>query len=150
MPKDAVKCNVCDSYRNWRRFTAVSSAILPLLIALIAVFPPALTALSNFIDRRSHTNFNFAGATDDAVNLTVWNTGQRPSALSGGRLNFNGRPIDDVELDLRDGDVQAPTNIVSKDARMTVVLTVLPFQGCTTADNPTQKRKSSGFLRNRP
>ena len=135
MPKDAVKCNACDSYRNWRQYTAISSTILSLLVALVAVLSPAITALSTFLDRHSHTNFKLASANNDVIYLTVWNTGQKPSAILGGRLNFGDLQIDAVDLDLPDTYVQEGKNVIPAKDRVMIALTVSPFQELSNHGN---------------
>jgi len=134
LPEGALKCNKCGTYSSWQRYFGVSSTVLSLLVALVASLSPAITAVSNFIDRDSHTNFKLATTDDNFLYLAVWNTGHKASALLGGHLNFGSLPIDDVELDLPEADSQDAKNVIPKEDRVRIEMTVPVFQGLRKGD----------------
>lgn len=128
IPVSAKLCSVCKTYQRWWRFLSEFTTALP-AVALAAMVSGVWTAGTYLYDRNSHTNFKFISANANVVYLTVWNTGQKPSALLGGRLSFGGLPIDDVALLLPDIDVRQAKTVIHKDDRALIALNVSPFLG---------------------
>lgn len=130
IPIDAKFCNTCKEYQNWRKNFAIWATVISVTGAFIGVSRSLYLAAAYLSDRQSHTNFKFVSANSDVIFVTVWNTGQRPSAILGGRLNFGDIPIDDVELELPEIDTSEAKNVIPKEAdRVMVALTIPPFQG---------------------
>jgi len=99
------RCNVCESYQDWRRHFSVSQAALALLIALFAVIANLFTAGSYLAGRESNTTFKVSSNDSKFLYLKVWNTGQKPSTLTGFRLKFSDHlPIENATLDLAADD----------------------------------------------
>jgi len=128
IPTEAKMCSICKTYQRWWRFFSEVAAALP-VVAIIAAVSGIYTLGSYLYYRNSHTNFKFVSANTNVVYLTVWNAGQKPSALLGGRLCFDDLDIDDVQLNLPDIDIRDGRIVIQKDDRATVALTVPPFLG---------------------
>jgi membrane protein YdbS with pleckstrin-like domain len=77
------------------------------LIALVAVFPHALNAISYFRDYHSHTSVILASADAHVISLYAWNTGRKPSTLDKFEMTF--------------GKALLPTNLVPMSRIQTVI-----------------------------
>ena len=148
IPSKAKLCSICKTYHRWWRFFADFGAALP-MVAIIALGTSVYTAGNYLYNRNSHTNFKFVSANANVVYLTVWNAGQKPSALLGGRLNFGDLPIDDVQLNLPEVDLEEAKTVVQKDDRATVALTVPPFLGLRHGSHVYRKDEIQQLLKGR-
>jgi predicted nucleic acid-binding Zn ribbon protein len=120
IPEDARICNGCKKYQNWWRHLTISQLTLSLLISLVAVFPPAITAITYFRDYDSHTYAILTNADANAIDLYVWNTGRKPSAILTCVLNFGDVPIQNAELD----PVDRTKVVVPPNGYTTIKLTI--------------------------
>jgi hypothetical protein len=85
MRPGAAKCLACDSFQDWRRFSGVTTPVLSLLVALIAVSSAAAPGIATMF-ARSDSKLVFAPPTiNDQGGLTqfVANDGDRPGVVKG-------------------------------------------------------------------
>jgi RNA polymerase subunit RPABC4/transcription elongation factor Spt4 len=145
IPKGARLCSICKTYQPWWKFVFEIAAALP-VVAILALASGIWTAGTYLYDRNSHTDFKFVSANANVIFLAVWNTGQKPSAILGGRLHFAGLPIDDVDLLVPEVDVQEGTMVIKKGDGGRVALTVPPFQGLRNRGQTYSKDDIQGLL----
>jgi hypothetical protein len=84
IPKTAKYCNECKSYQaRWLRHLPASQPTLALLVALVTVISPAVTAVLWFRNYDSHTSPILSGPpNNNRFPVTLWNTGGQPSGVS--------------------------------------------------------------------
>jgi predicted nucleic acid-binding Zn ribbon protein len=95
--KKASVCSNCQALQHWRRSFSLSTTVLSLLIALIAVMSPAITAYNYLRDYHSRTSFIVTDFGDKTISVYVWNTGSKPSALSRSLLILGNVPLATLE-----------------------------------------------------
>jgi hypothetical protein len=124
LPPGAERCNGCNTYQTGLlKRIPFSQNVLALIVALVAVISPAVTALLYLFDRPSNTTIKVSGADDKGIYVKVWNTGKQPSTLLGYHLRFGGQfPIPDMELGLSNSDSQMGKNVVSSATPVTLTL----------------------------
>jgi hypothetical protein len=118
------RCNACGTYQNrWLRKLPFSQVVLALLIALLAVISPAITALFYAYDYHSHIAFTVAGADKNRIYINVWNRGRQPSVVTGCALQATPqRSIAIPALILNPTDRRAEKNIISSSVPVTLEL----------------------------
>jgi predicted nucleic acid-binding Zn ribbon protein len=84
----AQKCIHCQSEQaEWRRRLSLSTSVLALLIALIAVLTASIPVLKEAITAKdSHLIFSFQGASDQSISVLVSNQGIRPGTVHFGTV----------------------------------------------------------------
>lgn len=99
IPKKAKFCTDCKSYQ-WLPFgLGISTAVLAALTGLVGVTIPALQQVNAFFERNSHTSVVLRRAGDNgALEITLWNTGHRPSQFDKAFLDFGDAPIERADL----------------------------------------------------
>lgn len=85
---DARKCIHCDSYQGWRGRIGLSTEVLSLLVALVAVSGPMIPVVTDaFVADNSDISISFQQAASNEVSVFVSNSGTRPGTLlSSGAL----------------------------------------------------------------
>jgi len=79
----AKKCIECDSYQDWRGALGISSNILSLLVALIAVLTAAVPVLTKALTPdKSDVRVSIQVLSDQNLSIFVSNTGNRPASLN--------------------------------------------------------------------
>jgi hypothetical protein len=103
-----------------RRYFNVSSTVLSLFTALLAILSVLITQGSAVLHRHSQTEFKVTGALGPQIHLKVWNNGREPAALLSYRLKFDSLPL--KTADLTSKDVQNGRNIILPGKPVEVVL----------------------------
>jgi hypothetical protein len=89
IPKQATKCTHCNGIQNTGRYLNLSSNILSLLIALIAVAGAVFPILKEQLTApESEISVTYQYASNDAVYVWVTNSGARSGSLGTIRLAF--------------------------------------------------------------
>ncbi len=83
--KDASKCIHCQSDQNWKSRLGLSSSILSLLVALVAVIGAVGPIIvKTFTPEDSRLISSFQGADQGRIRLLISNTGTRPGSIKPG------------------------------------------------------------------
>lgn len=88
IPKEAVKCTVCGSFQDWRRYLGFSTTALALLTALVSVIVSSAPALKALFGAHN-SKLALAFQSDDGqggVLFLVSNDGDRPGGI--GEINL--------------------------------------------------------------
>ena len=85
----AKKCVECDSYQDWRRHFSVSTIVLSLLVALLAVMGPAISSIKNALHiPRADPKIALSSVEPNVVSLLISNGGDSSASISKGRIEF--------------------------------------------------------------
>jgi hypothetical protein len=127
MPKNAKRCNGCNTYKRLPflpNLTSIMTILGGTTIVISAVYS-AYTIVSAF---SSHADFRFATANDKAIGIKVWNAGSKPAVLLGYRLKIDALPDDQqMTLELSSGDTNAANNVIAGNAApVTIWLETIP------------------------
>jgi hypothetical protein len=118
------RCNTCGTYQNrLLRKLPFSQVVLALLIALLAVISPAITALLYAYNYYSHIAFTVAGADNNRIYIKVWNTGRQPSVVTDCTLRATSQTsISIPALILDPSDRGSEKNVISSSNPVTLAL----------------------------
>jgi len=121
MPRDALRCNPCGTYRHrWRRRVQLWSVQATWISAIFALISAAVAGIAYVDEHMSHTKFKVTNSNIEAINLQVWNSGLRPSMLTGFRLIFDDLPGNPVTLQLAKQDQLGATMFIAGGQQMEV------------------------------
>lgn len=82
-------CNTCKSYQDFRKHFGVSTTVLSILTALIAVLTPAIHAVTDFFNRHSNTTVIVQEAYEEGVHVEFRNSGRTFSQIVKTQLIFD-------------------------------------------------------------
>lgn len=85
IPLLAKKCKECDSYQDFRRYTALSSTVLGLLVALVSVLSLGLPPVIRLLSSKMHESDIYAAVVETTsrteMAFFVSNVGSGPGAV---------------------------------------------------------------------
>jgi hypothetical protein len=123
MPRDALRCIPCGTYRHrWRRRVQLWSIQATWISAIFALISAAVAGIAYVDEHMSHTKFKVTNSDMEAIHLQVWNSGLRPSMLTGFRLIFDDLPGNPVTLDLAKQDQHGATKFIAGGQQMDVAV----------------------------
>lgn len=124
LPYGIPRCNGCGNYRKGlQSIFPFSNTVLALLVALIAVISPAITALFYYLDYDSHTKVKVVGASKDYISVVAWNTGHKPATLVDYSLVFTEEPEKEIMLEPVEDDRNAGRNVIASATPVLLRLT---------------------------
>lgn len=124
----ATKCIHCGSEQSvWRQRMGLSSTVLSLLVALIAVLTAAIPVIVNAITPdSSRLTLAITEATGSLIGIVVFNSGNRPGGVSGANLAGDTFPV--LALN-REGVTSQASYIVDPGKGVQINFTPVPTPG---------------------
>jgi hypothetical protein len=87
IPAAAKKCTECDSYQDWRRMFGLTTPVLSLLVALVAVLSAAAPTAATFLTpKNSKIEAGIHDARSERLIVYATNSGVRPGAIVFGSV----------------------------------------------------------------
>jgi hypothetical protein len=128
MPKDATRCNACQSFQDHRRYVPTLTSVLPLLTAFASVCALALNQLTDYVNRNSSTSVIVARADANLLYVRASNTGRASSTLRRYTLDFGTKvPVETAPLELYGDDKLTSENVVAGGGQVNIRLLARGF-----------------------
>lgn len=82
IPHKARKCTKCNSYQGCRWYLNISTTTLALMVALLSLVPPAISAIGKILPKKDNIHVHVIEAKNRKVTLVVINSGSRAAVIA--------------------------------------------------------------------